>query len=208
MTATTTDRERRPVRARPRLGLEQRAPFELALLVAAGPALALLPRGDGHPVLVVPGLAASDRSTFALRALVTRWGYPAYGWGLGRNAGRADGLADRLHEVVVRHGRPATVIGQSLGGVFARELARRHREQVRQVISLASPFRTVNPQPPPVPTTAIYSRTDGVVPWQACVDEPSADHENVEVDTSHIGMGVHPAVMVVVARRLARRFTA
>jgi alpha/beta superfamily hydrolase len=150
-------------------------------------------------------MAASDRSTLGLRALVSRWGYASYGWGLGRNVGRADGLRQRLDEISERHDRPVSLIGQSLGGVFARELARRQPASVRQVITLASPFRAVNPAPPPVPTTAIYSRSDGVVAWEACIDDTAPGHENVEVDTSHIGMGVHPAVMVVIARRLARR---
>jgi len=218
------------------LALEGRAWLELATLVPAFPILQSAPRGDGHPVLVLPGWLASDSSTWALRWFLRNRGYHVHGWRLGRNLG-ADaatvaGLARRLEALRERHGRRLTLIGWSLGGIYARELARSHPDDVRQVITLASPFR--DPQatnaarlyrlagaraerpadrerarerlrsPLPVPTTALYSRSDGIVAWQSCVEPHGPRSESIEVQTSHCGMGHHPAALLVIADRLAQ----
>ncbi len=215
--------------------LELRAAWELAAGVAALPWLRLAPRGDGHPVLVLPGLVASDVSTKLLRDFLTRRGYDVHGWGLGRNYGPRPGVEeamlatiDRLH---ARSGRKLSLIGQSLGGAYARLLAAQRPAAVRSVITLGSPVgghprasnawrvyeftsgkSSVDPQrwqqvtrPPQVPTTSIYSRSDGVVAWQTSIESSARPQtENIEVVSSHIGMAVHPAVLFAVAERLAQ----
>ena len=214
------------------LALEARAWLEFASLIPALPVLQAAPTGDGHPVLVLPGWLASDTSTRALRWFLRDRGYHAHGWRLGRNHGPTSeivtGLAARLATLRARHGRPVSLVGWSLGGIYARELARRRPEDVRQVITLASPFRDPDatsaliarlagrrpPRSPdvlarlrsplPVPTTAIYSRSDGIVAWQSCVEPRGEQSESIEVGTSHCGMGHHPAALLVIADRLAQ----
>jgi pimeloyl-ACP methyl ester carboxylesterase len=222
--------------APPRLGLlmlEGRALLELAALLPAYPALRRAPRGDGHPVLVLPGFMASDFSTRTLRRFLRDKGYGAHGWKLGRNLGPSAatvaGLAQRLYELRGRYDRRVSLIGWSLGGIYARELARRFASDVRQVITLASPFRDVDatnvPQalrrrrgehpneaqlrqslraPIPVPATAIYSRTDGIAAWKSCVEPAGPLAENIEVESSHLGIGHHPVVLLTIADRLAQ----
>ena len=214
--------------------LEARAVFELGAFFALAPLLRLAPAGDGHPVLVLPGLGASDASTRPLRAFLRDRGYRAHGWQLGRNAGPRPGveaaLQRRLAELHQRHGRRVSIIGWSLGGIFAREAARRAPQQVRGVITLGSPFageprasnawrvyealsgraagdhpqREAMKQPPPVPSTAIFSRSDGIVAWQGCLERASPTTENIEVEGSHSGLGHHPAALYAIADRLAQ----
>jgi pimeloyl-ACP methyl ester carboxylesterase len=224
--------------ARPRRGLlllEGRALLELAALLPAYPVLRRAPRGDGHPVLVLPGLLANDFSTRALRAFLRDRGYSAHGWQLGRNMGPNPELIGRMvsrfHELRQRHERKLSLIGWSLGGVYARELARAFPSDVRQVITLASPFRDISAtsvppllrryagrhrppddsararlsEPIPVPATAIYSKTDGIAAWQSCLETPGALSENIEVESSHLGIGHHPVVLLTIADRLAQR---
>lgn len=190
------------------LALEQRAVFELGAFLAAAPVLRFLGRGDRHPVLVLPGFGGSDLSTQPLRTTLRSQGYWVHGWGLGRNLGPSravtDGIAERLREIHERDGRTVSVIGWSLGGVFARQLAVRHPGAVRQVITLGSPFRSFGGGPLPVPSTAIYSRTDGIVHWSTCIQEEAASCENIEVRGSHSGLGHNPAVLLVVSDRLAQ----
>jgi len=195
----------------------------------------ITPPGDGHPVLVLPGLLADDGSTHALRSFLNSHGYVAHGWKLGRNFGlrpnlERDMLA-RIDELFEGHGRRrVSLVGWSLGGLYARELAKIVPEKVRCLISLGSPFagspkstnawRTYEvvsgckvedqdlPQTladaPPVPTTSIFSRTDGVCAWQACLNEDGLQAENIEVYGSHCGLGHHPAAVYAIADRLAQ----
>ncbi len=213
------------------LALEGRAWLEFAALLPAWPLLNRAPRGDGHPVLVLPGFMASDYSTRPLRWFLRARGYRTHGWRLGLNRGPSpatvEGLSARFRELRERHEQPLSVIGWSLGGIYARELARRFPTEVRRVITLASPFRDVDATavarffgrrpaagdeevrrrlrtPPPVPCTSFYSRTDGIVAWQSCLEYDAPHCENVEVRTSHCGMGHHPAVLLAIADRLAR----
>jgi pimeloyl-ACP methyl ester carboxylesterase len=215
------------------LALEGRAWFELAALVPAFPALASAPRGDGHPVLVLPGFLASDRSTRALRWFLRERGYHAHAWRLGRNVGptpdTVQGLVARLDALHERHGRKVSIVGWSLGGIYARELARAFPDKVRLVITLASPLRDpeatnvarlarlgigrrpAGPSVPrrldaplSVPVTSFYSETDGIVAWQSCLDRESARAENLAVRSSHCGMGHHPTVLLAIADRLAQ----
>ena len=215
--------------------LELRAAWELAAGIAALPWLRLAPRGDGHPVLVLPGLVASDASTKLLRDFLSGRGYDVHGWGLGRNYGPRAGVeeamlatVDRLH---AQSGRKLSLIGQSLGGAYARLLAAKRPDAVRSVITLGSPVgghpRASNAwrvyeftsgrsahdprrlqqvtQAPQVPTTSIYSRSDGVVAWQNSIEASAQAHtENIEVVSSHVGMAVHPLVLFAVADRLAQ----
>jgi pimeloyl-ACP methyl ester carboxylesterase len=232
-----------PAPSRPRpprpllLALEApRAAQELALGLAALPLLRAAPRGDGHPVLVLPGFTASDESTRFLREYLRDRGYSAHGWRLGRNVGFHRELAGRilarLAEIHTHHGRAVSLVGWSLGGIYARELAKLAPERVRQVITLGSPFggeerghragwlhetvygEELPPEnrawlssllpPPPVPSTAIYSRSDGVVAWRACRELETARTENIEIVGSHCGLGFHPLALFAIADRLAQ----
>jgi pimeloyl-ACP methyl ester carboxylesterase len=219
--------------------LESRAVFEFGAYAAASPWLRHIGRGDHHPVLVLPGFTGDDRSTRSLRATVAANGYRAHGWGLGTNFGPSDrvleGMHERIEELHERHRRKVSLVGWSLGGVYARELAREHPDLVRQVITLGSPFRLrrtdrssvswltdrlssnfrdevlrlalaeADKPSLPIPSTAVYSRTDGVVRWHSCIDTDSTQHENVEVYSSHSGLGWNPSALFVVLDRLAQR---
>ena len=220
------------------LFLEGRAIPELFGFAASAPSLsAIAPRGDGQPVLVLPGLATSDRSTIALRSFLKNLGYPTYGWRLGVNYGPRPGievgLMERLGELSEEHGKKVSVVGWSLGGLYARQMAKLRPDLVRQVITLGSPFqghpRATNAwrvyeftsgrssddtdshlggeisSPPPVPTTAIYSKTDGVCAWQNCLERETDIAENIEVKGSHCGLGHHPAAVYAIADRLAQK---
>jgi pimeloyl-ACP methyl ester carboxylesterase len=214
--------------------LEVRAIWELTAFFAIYPLLRLAPRGDGHPVLVLPGLAASDTSTRPLRTFLKDQGYQAHGWKLGTNHGPRPGaeakMQARLAELAEHYQSKVSLIGWSLGGVFAREMARRAPAQVRSVITLGSPFagapkasnawklyerasqrrvedwpeRERMRMPPPVPSTAIYSRSDGIVAWQGCLEREAPTTENIEVEGSHCGLGHNPAVLYAIADRLAQ----
>lgn len=196
-----------------RLRSEWRALPEFGAYSVALPWFSLLPRGDEHPVLVLPGFSASDRSTMPLRSVLRRLGYRTHGWKLGVNRGPDEttlaGMAARLDELHRRYGRPISLVGWSLGGVYARGMARRQPERIRLVVTLGSPFRSIERErrlaPPAVPTTAVFSRSDAVVPWSEAMDEPARRRENVEVDGSHFGLGHNPAVILVIADRLAQR---
>lgn len=218
--------------------LESRAALEYAHWRIVHPLLRRLPKGDGHPVLVLPGFTAADRSTAQLRWLLRQLGYRTYGWRLGANLGPTHNIVrglDRRVERIQRSndGAPISLVGWSLGGIFARVLARKNPEHFRQVITLGSPFRTrlgdrsavsalfdslsplhdkeflesfqTDDRPPlHIPATSIYSRTDGVVSWRLCLEEKSPIAENVEVFGSHSGMGFNAAVAYVIADRLSR----
>jgi pimeloyl-ACP methyl ester carboxylesterase len=192
-----------------------------------------LPAGDGHGVLLLPGFLAPDRALEPLARVLRRLGYRTYRSGLNPNPGPTPAtvrlLRRRVPEVLAQTRGAITLIGQSLGGIYAREIARWYPSQVRMVITLASPFRDPDHtrvrrmagalrrwwgpegrrsagslcRPLPVPTTSIYSRTDGIVPWQACLERWGPRRENIEVDTSHYGMALHPSVIRIVADRLA-----
>jgi len=213
-------------------------PLEAAGFCAVGPLLRWLGGGDQHPVLLLPGFWAGDTSTAPLRWTLRSRGYWAHSWHLGQNIGPSsrvvNGMRQRIIELHEQHGRTVTLIGQSLGGVYARLLAREQPDHVRQVITLGSPYRMVagdhsaaetlwelvrplhdgdlllnemhEQHRPPlvVPATSIYSRTDGVAPWQACIDEVREHAENIEVHGSHIGMAINPAVVVAILDRLAQ----
>lgn len=237
-TATSMPSNRPPS---PLLALTElpRAMAEFGTLFPAAPLLATAPRGDGHPVLVLPGFTTTDRSTAVLRRYLTNLGYDAHTWDLGRNLGpkaigyEGEKLVERLDRCHEATGRKVSLVGWSLGGVMARIVSRKRPEAVRQVISLGSPF-TGTPRatnvwrmyelltgqkiddastqaqlmegltPSSVPSTAIWSRADGIVSWQNCVEPLAAKSDNIEVHGSHCGLGVNPAVLYAVADRLAQ----
>ncbi|MEX1154909.1 esterase/lipase family protein [Parvibaculum sp.] len=216
---------------------EPRALLELGLGLASVPLLLRAPRGDGHPVVALPGFLAADGSTHMLRRYLDRMGYETHGWGLGRNIGSMMTRRHRLYEEVAalhkKTGRKVSLVGWSLGGIYARDVALEMPEAVRYVISLGSPFANdvrathagklyeklggesvddiaesdlIRIQSDlPMPATAIFTRTDGVVNWKTCVLRESDKAENIEVLGSHCGLGVNPAVLWAVADRLAQK---
>ncbi|MEM1051191.1 MAG: alpha/beta hydrolase [Pseudomonadota bacterium] len=216
---------------------EGRALFEFGAFLATRPLLGALPKGDGHAVMVLPGFMASNSSTGPLRRLLCSLGYDAHGWDSGRNIRVDNALIKRLREQLLdlfeSSGRRVSLVGWSLGGVIARELAKLHPEKVRLVVSLGSPitndrnvsnarrlFEMLNGgepevlrdgrfqalgEAPPVPTTSILTKTDGVVHWRGSVqDEGEHPSENIVVHASHLGLGVNPSVMIAIADRLAQ----
>jgi pimeloyl-ACP methyl ester carboxylesterase len=224
----------------PGLGLllaEARGILEFNASLLLSPLLMRAPRGDGHPVLALPGFLASDLSMAPLRRYLAELGYEAHAWRMGRNTGgiarmRA-ALLDRLTAIHRETGRKVSIVGWSLGGVYARDLALRAPEMVRYVVTLGSPFandvratnatrlyevlsgETVGDNPDlvqaiagdlPVPATSIYSKSDGIVNWRTCLLRPSDTSENIEVYfASHVGIGVNPAALWATADRLAQR---
>ena len=223
----------------PGLGLllaEMRGIFEFNTSLLLSPLLMRAPKGDGHPVLTLPGFLASDLSMTPMRRYLRELGYDAYAWRMGRNIGGVSrmrsALRDRLGEIHASTGRKVSIVGWSLGGVYARDLALQAPDQVRDVVTLGSPFandvtatnatrlyqaltgETVSEDSElrkaiagdlPVPATSIYSRTDGVVNWRTCLQRPSDTAENIEVRlASHVGLGVNAAALWAVADRLAQ----
>jgi pimeloyl-ACP methyl ester carboxylesterase len=223
----------------PGLGLllaEARGILEFNASLLFSPLLMQAPKGDGHPVLALPGFLASDLSMAPMRRYLRELGYDTYAWKMGRNFGgvssKRGALRDLLTEIHGAAGRKVSVVGWSLGGVYARDLALQLPDMVRSVITLGSPFandvratnatrlyealsgEAVEDNPElraaiagdlPVPTTSIYSRTDGIVNWHTCLLRPSDTAENIEVHlASHIGLGVNAAALWAVADRLAQ----
>ncbi len=212
-----------------------RALMELAAFVLSKPILRRRLRGDQHPVLVLPGFMSSDRSTRPLRNFLNKIDYQAYPWKLGINIGHprfVEQLVANVEQLFNEHGRRISLLGWSLGGIYAREVARQCPDKIRQVITLGAPFAGIN-QPnnvswiytmltgrsvkdidekllseilvaPPVPMTAIYSKADGIVPWQYCREaEEGPLTQNVEVGGSHCGLGFNPVVVWCIADRLS-----
>jgi pimeloyl-ACP methyl ester carboxylesterase len=219
-----------------KIALEWRAPWEAGAMVASLPLLQRTPNGDGHSVLVFPGFLAGDLSTWPLRSFLLSRGYLSHAWDFGFNLGPRNRLLERcveyLHEIQRASGRRVSLIGWSLGGVYAREIAKLAPDATRCVISLGSPFsgpRTATnawrlyemlngtdsidaaqyaslSDAPPVPTTSILSKTDGVVAWQCSVQTPHPDRqsENIEIVASHVGMGLNPFALYAIADRLSQ----
>ena len=215
---------------------EARSLFELNSSLLLSPLLLRAPKGDGHPVLALPGFLASDLSMVPLRRYLKELGYDTHAWNMGRNFGGVSSLRGALRDLLKRiyesSGRKVSIVGWSLGGVYARDLALQLPDMVRSVITLGSPFASdiratnatklyealsgeaVDDNPElreaiagdlPVPATSIYSRTDGIVNWRTCLLRPSATAENIEVHlASHVGLGVNPASLWAVADRLSQ----
>jgi alpha/beta superfamily hydrolase len=215
---------------------ESLSPLEFTRLLAALPDLALQPRGKGEAVVVLPGYGASDTSTRPLRGYLSWLGYAAEGWNLGRNRGDVQNFVRAVSQKIQRQcetsGAPVHLIGWSLGGVIAREVARENPDQVHQVITMGSPlvggpkYTTMGrlferqganldeleariaareSRPIRVPVTSIFSKRDGVVGWQASIDRHSPEADNIEVGATHLGLGISPDVYRIIARKLAKK---
>ncbi|MEY4882926.1 MAG: hypothetical protein RIS34_780 [Pseudomonadota bacterium] len=219
------------------LAMELRAPWEFGAVLPAWPLLQQAPQGDGHPVIVFPGLSANDLSTLPLRRFLDNKGYAVSGWEQGLNLGPRVGVLDAAQKQLAanfeRSGQKVSLVGWSLGGVYARELAKVMPHAVRTVITLGTPFagspKSTNawriyelasghkaeheandydlPTAPPVPTTSVYSRSDGIVAWQASIQAPCLQNpctENIEILASHLGMGLNPSAWWAIADRLSQ----
>jgi pimeloyl-ACP methyl ester carboxylesterase len=206
---------------------------------ATSPALLSAPKRQGRPVLVLPGFATSDTSTMMLRHYLNLLGYNANGWNLGSNFDQktvgehGERVIERLSEIYERTGQKVSLVGWSLGGIIAREIARHHPNMIRSVVTLGSPF-TGNPQanaiskiyekmtgneiaspairlrfsvghrPLSVPSSAIFSKSDGIAAWKNCISETNDITENIEVHASHFGLVNNPGVFWAIADRLAQ----
>lgn len=188
-------------------------------------------KSDGQPVLIVPGFLASDSSTRLLRKFLRRLGFVTYGWGLGRNYADLEDLEvldQKLNKLYKKHNRRITLIGWSLGGVYARKLTTDNIEKVDQLITLGAPYMGIKQpnraertykwlkrgeeisdveaawiedlkKPIDTPTTAIYSKSDGIVSWRTCCEESEYEgHQNIEVRSSHFGMGWNKNVLKII----------
>lgn len=224
---------------RPSLALLGAEPFRAALEFASNRlCMAGVTRaGDGHPVVIFPGLGANGLSVSILRDYCRSLGYDAFDWGQGFNTGPKghldEWLSDLRHSIsklLDAKGPQASLIGWSLGGLYAREVAKLMPRQVRQVITIGTPFNAGPDHthagwlygvlnggpakidtalarrlrtPPPLPTTSIYSRSDGVVSWRACRHARRMPQvHDIEVDSSHIGMGWNRGVLETVKDKL------
>lgn len=198
--------------------------------------LGSLPRGQGEPVMVLPGFMTGDGSTLVLRAFLRALGYRVHGWGLGINRGEVvrhfRDVSARIEGLAHDRGDRVRLVGWSLGGMLARELGRWRPDLVHSVVTLGTPvvggakytslarlyervlggdldvmeesLATMNKFPIRVPLTAIYTRNDNVVAWEACLDPDNAHVEHVEVGSTHLGLGFSPDVLRIIATRLAR----
>ena len=191
------------------------------------------PRGpvDGPPALVIPGFIATDRTTMELRRALAEAGFRVHPWRKGLNLGATSDMIDRLRHSLDLIGdeRPVLLVGWSLGGLFARELARAVPERVRAVVTLGSPFsgdprlnnvwrlyervaghRVDNPpvprifEKPPVPTLAIWSRRDGIVALEAARGKDDERDEEVQIESSHMGFAVSRRATRAAAREVVR----
>lgn len=216
-----------------------RAALSLGSLPFAWNSLLAEPRGDGRPVMTLPGLVNSDMSNLVMRRYLDALGYRAYPWALGRNFGaRAIGaegerLFERIAQVQAEAGEKVTLVGVSLGGIMARIAAHRHPELVREVITVSSPFaglptatnvwrvfelasgqRADDPAvramleeastPLPVPATAIWSASDGLVNGAICHEPDCETARSIHIDSSHLWVQMKPQVLRAIAQTLGR----
>ncbi len=216
--------------------LELRAPLDWASLFYRAPQLALAPKGDGRPVMLIPGYGTDERSMRPLGHYLEFLGYDVYDWAQGRNRGdvekdiqRVGKRTQELHDA--RGNEPVTLIGWSLGGVSAREAARLFEPYVREVITLGTPiiggpkYTSVGRRFAEManldldafemevhernsigikqPVTSIYSKSDGVVSWRASIDSYNQQARNIEVNSSHFGLGANGKVWRLIADVLA-----
>ena len=180
----------------------------------------LAPRGpeDGPKLMVLPGFVANDRTTLGLQRALAAAGYRVTGWGMGVNRGVTADTRERIAERIEAFapGEKIILVGWSLGGVFAREVAKLRPDLVERVITLGSPFsgdmrannvwrlyewvaghpvdrppiKTVLAEKPPVPTLALWSRRDGIVSVRSARGLPGECDREVELACSHMGFGV------------------
>jgi pimeloyl-ACP methyl ester carboxylesterase len=186
---------------------------------------------DGPPALVIPGFVANDRTTMELRRALAEGGWRVHPWGMGWNLGATEDIIDRLARRIEElwDGRKILVVGWSLGGIFARELARAIPDKVRAVITLGSPFsgdahwnnvwrlyewvaghKVDNPpverifDKPPVPTLAFWSAKDGIVAIRAAKGLAGECDEAVEISCGHMAFSVSAKATRQVVREIDR----
>ena len=193
-----------------------RAALELATLPLAAPGLLGARGAFTGPVVVVPGLSGGNGWTTMVRSHLRLLGHSLHrlppGTMLGRPGSVVPRLIDLVDEVAQREGSPVGGVGWSVGGAFTRQVALARPELVRLLVTLGSPLDGIwydttwsaAREPLPVPVTAVHSRSDGIFDWRRCLVEPSDRAENVEIVSSHLGMGSHPAALHVVADRLGQ----
>jgi pimeloyl-ACP methyl ester carboxylesterase len=173
---------------------------------------------DGIPAMVIPGFLANDRHTMQLRRALAEAGFRVHPWRHGINWGAHQGTLDQLRRAVelCGHDEPLLLVGWSLGGLYAREIARAEPDLVRAVVTLGSPVfgdrrRYTNvwklyewvaghpvddpPIPdreekPPVPTLALWSRSDGIVAAPAARGTRSTCDKAVEIRSTHMGFAL------------------
>jgi pimeloyl-ACP methyl ester carboxylesterase len=219
---------------RPSIRLTLREALAIFPTGASAPDPAEIAPGRGHVVLLVPGWFTTDAVNAPLQRFLNACGYRAFGWRLGMNWGPTprlvEGLQQRLAELRKLEGGPVSVVGLSLGGLFARDLAYRCPRDVRQVITIASPFRLPTATileplfrllafsyapaidvvrfstPLPVPAAAIYTRDDGIVAWESCRSD-ERDCPAVEVKGSHFAVCRNPDMLRAVARHLGEQLS-
>lgn len=207
-------------------------PFDMARTRKQEAALAQTIRGDGRQVLLIPGLMASEQRMEPLRTVLNAAGYDAHGWGMGRNFGpKPDSLEqiDRRVDAIRRKtGAPVTLVGWSLGGLFAREYAKFATEKVGGVVTMGTPFSgdpranhawrlyqlvsgfpvdrppfTCNrEEKPPVPTVALWSQRDGVILPQCAKGRAGERDRAIEVDCTHMGFAASPEGILAVGKAL------
>lgn len=219
--------------------LEVRVIFEVLSYFSLNSTLRkMVPQGDGHPVLTLPPFMSDDKFMSPMRKFLASLGYAANGWGLEQNSGfneeKFDMLARRIEKLCSKNGEKVSLIGHSLGGIYARLLAHEIPHAVRQVIYLGTPFNIGDDQSmdlpirriyerlnpvenasekmqgvvdigsTPTPSTAIYSEGDGFVPWRFCIDEVDDITENIRIAGSHTGMPFNLPALYAIADRLAQ----
>ena len=191
--------------------------------------------GEGQGVIVIPGFLGTDGLNKPLVKFLNSRGFKAFGWMDGRNTGPKGKTIDKLtREVEFRFkstGQKVSLVGHSLGGIYAREIAKKIPEQVQRIVTLGSPFsrpdndptmvnkvfRTINSKqrkaqtvrqlevPPEVPTSSVFSRADGVIQWRTAIQSNGHDKtENIEVYGSHCGLSNNASVWFLLLDRLQR----
>ena len=216
--------------------LELRAPLDWASILLWAPLLATAPRGDGRPIILLPGYGADEASMAPLGRYLRYLGYDVFDWALGRNRGDVEDyiiqIGDRAQEIYKSSAAtPVTLIGWSLGGVVAREVARLNEHYVSEVITLGTPiaggpkytraarrFATKanidldefeqevherNSMGIRQPVTSIYSKLDGIVAWRASIDVYNKQARNIRVHSSHLGLAANGRVWRLIADILA-----
>jgi len=217
---------------------EMRVFLEFGSFISSKYVMRCFPKGDGHPVILLPGFMASDASMTPLRGVLNQLGHDARPWKLGRHTEfsktKASILIERIERIYTETGRKVSLVGWSMGGIVAREIAKQIPDHIRNIVTLGSPiaadldftiakrfYEMMNGSTeqehellnnlkfaPPVPTTSIYSRSDGIVSWGGVLQ---ADHketpqtENIKVNCSHLGMAVNPLAAFVITERLAQK---
>lgn len=225
--------------------LELRAPLEAVTLLPILPLLQCAPKGDGQPVLILPGFMTGDGSTYILRRFLDKQGFKTYPWGQGRNPGLQEVIYSNLEQLVekiyLECGQKVSIVGWSLGGIYARALGHKVPRFISNIITLGSPFalnssystdevgvsstivklyerlnpnikddNLVNGEPiweeaPPVPSSSIFSKNDGIASWKYCIDDIGATTENIKIAGSHSGLTHNPMVLYILSERLSQR---